>query len=89
MFLGISGNDEQERTVKLIGEHYVNNCHKQLMLYVAGTGGSGKSHVINTIVEFYNRCNCSNELLLSAPTGCTAVLISGYTIHSLTSLPKS
>ncbi|EGO28232.1 hypothetical protein SERLADRAFT_366069 [Serpula lacrymans var. lacrymans S7.9] len=65
------------------------DCIRTITLYIAGIGGSGKSHVINAIVEFFNRCNCSNELLLSAPTGCAAVLIDGYTIHSLTFLPKS
>lgn len=61
----------------------------QLLMYLGGVGGTGKSHVINTIVKIFQRCGFSQSLLLSAPTGIAAVLISGYTIHSLTLLPKS
>ncbi|KAF8166598.1 hypothetical protein K438DRAFT_1502175, partial [Mycena galopus ATCC 62051] len=59
-----------------------------LLLYIAGVGGAGKSFVIKTVVEFFRRCGVSERMMLSAPTGCAAVLIDGFTIHALTFLPK-
>ncbi|KAJ6601230.1 hypothetical protein DFH09DRAFT_886634, partial [Mycena vulgaris] len=85
----IVGNVEQERALRMIGEHFISGTEEQLLMYVAGVGGSGKSFLVNTLVEFFECCGVSDNLLLSAPTGCAAVLISGYTIHALTFLPKS
>lgn len=87
--MGIEGNPEQERAVRMIAEHFILGVEDQLLMYIAGIGGAGKSHVINAIVEFFKRCGCSQRMLLSAPTGCAAVLIQGYMIHALTFLPKT
>ncbi|KAH7912388.1 hypothetical protein BJ138DRAFT_989776, partial [Hygrophoropsis aurantiaca] len=62
---------------------------ESLQMFLTGIGGSGKSFVIKAVVELFERCGASSELLLSAPTGSAAVLIDGYTIHALTFLPKS
>ncbi|KAJ7131642.1 hypothetical protein C8R43DRAFT_895730, partial [Mycena crocata] len=86
---GIAGNVEQERAVRMIGEHFILGVEDQLLMYIAGVGGSGKSYVIKAVVELFKRCGYSERLLLSAPTGCAAVLIDGYTIHALTFLPQS
>ncbi|KAF8438606.1 hypothetical protein L210DRAFT_831335, partial [Boletus edulis BED1] len=56
---------------------------KQMLLFITGITGSGKSHVIKAIVTF-KRCGCPENILLSAPT---AVIIDGHTIHALTFLP--
>lgn len=85
----IQGNIEQERAFRIVGEHFVQKNPEQLFLYIAGVGRTGKSHVIHAIMELFNRCGRTDEILLSAPTGCTAVLINGFTIHALTLLPKS
>ena len=85
----IRGNPEQERAVRMVGEHFIAGTENQLLLYIAGVGGAGKSYVIHAIVQLFERCGYSDELLLSAPTGCAAVLIHGYTIHALTFLPQS
>ncbi|KAI0039799.1 hypothetical protein FA95DRAFT_1452433, partial [Auriscalpium vulgare] len=58
-------------------------------LSVVGEGGTGKSHVIKAVVAYFERANARERLLLSAPTGIAAVLISGYTIHALTFLSNS
>ncbi|KAJ7603337.1 hypothetical protein DFH06DRAFT_917446, partial [Mycena polygramma] len=87
--MNIRGNKEQERAVRIVGEHFIAGTEEQLLLYIAGVGGSGKSYVIHALVELFKRCGASDQLLLSAPTGCAAVLISGYTIHALTFLPRS
>ncbi|KDQ51996.1 hypothetical protein JAAARDRAFT_91810, partial [Jaapia argillacea MUCL 33604] len=78
-----------ERAVRMIGEHFISKSTEQLLLYVSGIGGSGKSYVIKAIVELFKRCGYPDELLLSAPTGCAAILIDGYTIHVLTFLPET
>ena len=85
----ILGNPEQDRAIHIIGKHFLQNKTDQLFIYIAGVGGSGKTHVIHTIVELFTQCGASQEILLSAPTGCAAVLTNGYTIHALTFLPKS
>ncbi|KAK7027673.1 PIF1-like helicase-domain-containing protein [Favolaschia claudopus] len=86
--MNIRGNDEQERAVRIVAEHFISGSEQQLLLYVAGVGGAGKSHVIKALVQFFRRCGVSHSMMLSAPTGCAAVLIDGYTIHALTFLPK-
>ncbi|KAJ7126130.1 hypothetical protein C8R44DRAFT_618120, partial [Mycena epipterygia] len=84
----IAGNPEQERALRIIAEHFMFGMEEQLLLYIAGVGGSGKSFVVKAVVEFFRRCGVSERMMLSAPTGCAAVLIDGYTIHALTFLPK-
>ncbi|KAJ6517156.1 hypothetical protein DFH09DRAFT_812044, partial [Mycena vulgaris] len=86
---GIAGNPEQERAVRMVGEHFIHGLDDQLLMYIAGVGGAGKSYVIKAVVELFRRCGYSERLLLSAPTGCAAILIDGYTIHALTFLPQS
>jgi hypothetical protein len=80
-------NAEQSRAFRIAAEHFMTNDLHQMLMFVTGMGSSGKSHVIKTIVELFKRCGCSHELLLSAPSGCAAILIEGYTIHALTFLP--
>jgi hypothetical protein len=84
----MDSNEEQERAFRIIANHWKNGDPEQLLMYVGGMGGTGKSHIIRATVEFFRRCGCPDELLLSAPTGCAAVLIDGYTIHALTFLPN-
>ncbi|KZO94888.1 hypothetical protein CALVIDRAFT_483783, partial [Calocera viscosa TUFC12733] len=83
------GNSEQCRVIREVGNHLLNRENKQLLMYVSGIGGTGKSHVIRGIISLFRLAKRSHNLLLSAPTGAAAILISGYTIHSLTFLPKS
>ncbi|KAF8122486.1 hypothetical protein EV363DRAFT_1107337, partial [Boletus edulis] len=80
-------NEEQSRAFLIAAEHFAFNTMKQMLLFITGIGGSGKSHVIKAIVALFRRCGCPENLLLSAPTGSAAVLIDGYTIHTLTFLP--
>ncbi|KAJ7152244.1 hypothetical protein C8R43DRAFT_820720, partial [Mycena crocata] len=86
--MNIDDNVEQLRAVRMIAEHFMFGMEQQLLLYIAGVGGSGKSFIIEAIVEFFRRCGVSQAMMLSAPTGCAAVLINGFTIHALTFLPK-
>jgi Helitron helicase-like domain at N-terminus/PIF1-like helicase len=86
---GLDSNVEQQRAFRLVGSHFGESSPDQLLLHIGGMAGTGKSHVIKAIVALFKRCGRSESLLLSAPTGCAAVLIGGHTIHSLTLLPSS
>ena len=58
-------------------------------MYVGGVGGTGKSHVVNSILRLFHLLGKSKTIRVAAPTGAAAILIGGYTIHSLTLLPDS
>jgi hypothetical protein len=77
------------RAVRIVGEHFILRSEEQLLMYLGGGAGTGKSYVIKAIVELFKRCGYSDELFVSGPMGCAAILIEGYTIHALTFLPKS
>ncbi|KIO15612.1 hypothetical protein M407DRAFT_86927, partial [Tulasnella calospora MUT 4182] len=79
---GLRHNEEQERTFRIVAEHFVSGNEEQLLMYMGGVGGTGKSHVIKAIVKLFERCGLPQSLYVSAPTGIAAVLIDGYTIHS-------
>ena len=80
-------NEEQSRAFRIAAEHFTFNTVEQLLLFITGIGGAGKSHVIKAIVAIFKHCGCAKNLLLSAPTGSAAVLINSYTIHALIFLP--
>ncbi|KAH7918368.1 hypothetical protein BV22DRAFT_966345, partial [Leucogyrophana mollusca] len=86
---GMADNAEQRRALGIVADHFFNSEVDQLLLFVTGIGGSGKSHVIKAVVEMFKRCGVLERLMLSAPTGCSAVLIDRYTIYALTFLPKN
>ncbi|KAH7904132.1 hypothetical protein BJ138DRAFT_1019549, partial [Hygrophoropsis aurantiaca] len=85
---GFDENEDQERSFRIIAEYFLERSEVPLHMFMTGIGGSGKSYVVEALVEFFHRCGASEQLLLSAPTGSAAVLINGYTIHALTFLPK-
>lgn len=87
--LEMTGNREQASALRVVGNHLLSKTSEQLLMYIAGVGGTGKSHVVKAIVELFGRCGADSRLLLSAPTGIASVLIGGYTIHALTMLPAS
>ena len=69
--LGMSGND-------------FNTC---VSMYVAGVGGTGKSYVVKAVLRLFTLLGRRGEVMVSAPTGAAAILIGGYTVHSLLMLP--
>ncbi|KZT57804.1 hypothetical protein CALCODRAFT_404535, partial [Calocera cornea HHB12733] len=82
-------NEGQQTAVRRIYQHVTSGTKSQLLMYIGGPGGTGKSHVIKCIVDLFAILGISDSLLLSAPTGAAAIVIGGYTIHALTLLPKS
>lgn len=79
-------NDRQLKAFRIIARQLIERVEDQLLMHVSGVGGTGKSHVIKTIVCLFERLSKRHELLLGAPTGIAAVLINGQTLHSLASL---
>lgn len=70
-----------------------NNNGPQMLLYICGTAGTGKSFLINTLADHLtlkytietNRAT-KPAVILAAPTGIAAIQIKGATIHSVFSL---
>ena len=52
-------------------------------MYLGGSGGTGKSRVIQALVTLFNRIGCPVKLVVCATTGIAANLIHGNTIHSV------
>ena len=66
-------------------------AYEPLHLYVSGFGGSGKSHLIRTLMGYqYVMSEVQKKpchFLLGAPTGMASCNISGQTLHSMWNLP--
>ncbi len=61
---------------------------RQLLKFVTGGGGTGKSFLIKLITEMLRRTHPEGEpVVLTAPTGVAAFNIRGTTIHSTLGLP--
>ena len=56
---------------------------KQIISHMGGMAGCGKSRVIKAIKAFHDRIGINNCLKIASPTGTSAALISGSTIHSI------
>ncbi len=86
--MALEGNPEQERAFRIVAEHMKEpeRCD-HLLMYVAGVGGTGKTHVIKAILRLFELLNRAGEILVAAPTGAAALNVGGYTIHSLLMMP--
>lgn len=63
----------------------ISNCHSrddQLLLYIRGEGGVGKSRVVMAIEIGFSLLSRKDQLVLAAPTGAAANNIGGSTIHT-------
>lgn len=80
--MNMDGNDEQRRALTIMAKIMIEGG-PQLLMYVSGVGGTGKSHLIKALVTLFQKLGRRDELLLGAPTGIAAVLIGGYTMHAL------
>ena len=63
-----------------------------LHLFITGSGGCGKSHLIKTVYHSLTKTLCSKnsdnpKVLLLVPTGVAAINIEGMTIHSGLGIP--
>lgn len=83
----LQNNPEQLRAFEIVAQH-VCSGGPQLLLYIAGVGGTGKSYVVQAILRLFTLLGRRREVMVSAPTGAAAILIGGYTVHSLLMLPN-
>lgn len=75
-------NKEQARAFRIVAEHSMKNKPSPLRMYLGGSGGTGKSRVINALKDFFNRRNQNRRFRLSSYTGVAAQNISGMTLHA-------
>ena len=86
----LGDNPEQDRAFRIVAEHARNpDGNDQLLMYIAGVGGTGKTHIVNAVLRLFALLGRSNEIMVGAPTGAAALNIGGYTIHSLVMLPST
>ena len=69
--------------------HAVESPPEPLMLFITGSAGTGKSHVISVVHEHFERAQIGDgcACMLMAPTGVAAFNIGGLTIHKALNLP--
>jgi hypothetical protein len=86
-------NQQQFLVVKKILDHAIRQHGKmvvgaedQMLLYVGGEGGTGKSQIIKAVKLGYELLQWKSELLLLGPTGSAAYNIGGRTIHNALSI---
>lgn len=80
-------NEEQLMVYKIIENHLLNSDAKQLLMYLGGHGGVGKTYVINAIDDLYTHYGMRSALAKTATTGVAASNIGGSTLHSWAGLP--
>jgi hypothetical protein len=78
---------EQERAFRIVANHAVTPGVEQLIMYVGGMGGTGKSQVIKALMDFFKSRNESHRFIVLAPTGTAAALLHGSTYHSFLGVP--
>ena len=78
---------EQERAFRIIANHAVAPGSEQLIMYVGGMGGTGKSQVIKALMDLFKARNESHRFVVLAPTGTAAALLQGSTYHSFLGVP--
>ena len=80
-------NKKQQKAYEMATDNVINRYFEeeteQLIGYVGGPGGTGKSQVIKAIVEFHERMKMKHALQLSAYTGTAAKHIGGSTTTTL------
>ena len=69
--------------IKNVVKRHNNEPTQQVIGYVGGPGGTGKSQVIKAIVDFHKKMKVKNTLKLSANTGTAAKHIGGSTTTTL------
>ena len=76
-------NVEQVRAFVTVANAVLDKQDNQLLMYLGGMGGTGKSQVIKALTSFFASRNERGRVCLMAPTGSAACLINGATYHSV------
>jgi len=91
----VAGSPEQEQIVYTAVDtiiKFLNNdpTYKPMRATIMGPGGTGKSHIINTIIGMVRQLTgCNNTVQVAAPSGAAAFNVQGSTLHNLLSLGVS
>jgi hypothetical protein len=76
-------NREQRRAFEIVAQHTMGDKPEQLLMYLGGPGGTGKSRVINALRDFFGSRNETRRFRLAAYTGVAARNIGGATLHAV------
>ncbi len=83
-------NTKQEEAFRLMVRNVIKRQNKegtsQIMLYLGGMGGTGKSQVIKALKHLHTKLGILHTLKIAAFTGTAAANIDGSTISSLACL---
>ena len=82
-------NTEQQRAFEIVAHHTAMDKPDQLLMYLGGPGGTGKSRVVNALREFFGVQNEMRRFRLAAYTGVAARNIGGATLHALLQMNDS
>ena len=82
-------NTEQKRAFEIVAQHTMCEKPEQLLMYLGGPGGTGKSRVINALRDFFDLRNEARRFRLAAYTGVAARNIGGSTLHALLQMNES
>lgn len=84
-------NNDQRRGYDIVDWHLhetiAGKKPPQLLMLIPGEGGVGKSKLIQTISQNFDRCGRGEWLVKGAYTGIAASLIDGKTLHVLGGIP--
>ncbi|GJF00912.1 hypothetical protein PsYK624_172160, partial [Phanerochaete sordida] len=78
-------NDEQRRAFIIAASHLTTPQSEPLLMYLGGTGGTGKSRVLHALKKFLQDRAEAHRFAVAAPTGAAASLVGGSTYHSMLS----
>lgn len=79
-------NREQKRAFDIVAKHTLADRSAQLLMYLGGPGGTGKSRVVSALKHFFGLRDQVRRFLLAAYTGVAARNIGGATLHALLQL---
>ena len=82
-------NKEQKRAFDMVASHSLQEKPCQLLMYLGGPGGTGKSRVVNALRDFFEVRGQTRRFRLSSYTGVAARNIGGATLHSLLQMNES
>jgi len=82
-------NVEQRRAFEIVANHTTLEKPNQLLMYLGGPGGTGKSRVVNALRDFFGLRSQARRFRLAAYTGVAARNIGGATLHALLQMNES
>jgi hypothetical protein len=74
-------NEEQERAYRIVANHSCSESPEQLKMNMSGMAGTGKTRVLEALIELFTLKKESHRLVVVAPTGSAAALLGGSTYH--------